>query len=212
MTTKDKWMSTIWLILCFFILQGFISVLLVTSFTIDWFMAQAIAQMIIFPLMLKIMSCYRMEHFKFSSITLKNIGWMLLIGIVCHFLTGYIVELLPKETLINQESIETLATKSSEVSIFLAVVMMGPIIEELLFRSLFIQNIFKNKKWIGFLVATTLFALAHAGVTVTSFVTYFMLGIPMGLILIKTKSLECAILWHLINNLLAVSVMFGWIR
>lgn len=151
----------------------------------------------------------QLSLFRFSSVTLKNIGWTVLIYFGSTFLLNSLLSLLPQETLTNQTLVENELRNTSLTLAIFVVCIIVPIVEEILFRSLFLQNLFKNQLWLGSMISSTLFALAHLGITPISFLTYFVLSFSFCMIYMKTKSIECAMLGHMANNLIATLYFFS---
>jgi membrane protease YdiL (CAAX protease family) len=81
-------------------------------------------------------------------------------------------------------------------------VIAAPICEEVLFRGL-IQTALVRKQgpWAGILTASALFGIIH--LIPQQIVAGFLLGMIIGLVYYKTRSLAAAIVLHLINNALA---------
>jgi membrane protease YdiL (CAAX protease family) len=81
-------------------------------------------------------------------------------------------------------------------------VIAAPICEEVLFRGL-IQTALVRKRgpWAGILIASALFGIIH--LIPQQVVAGFLLGMIIGLVYYKTRSLAAAIGLHLINNALA---------
>lgn len=142
------------------------------------------------------------------SITFKNLLWTLIIGLASLFGTDRVIQLLPDIALENQSVIEMMAEHSSLVATTLATVIAAPIVEEVLFRRVLMGHVFKNYQLMGYVASTALFAVLHSGTELVPFVIYFMLGSGMAFIYWKTQSIECAILWHMINNGLAVAQLY----
>lgn len=100
-------------------------------------------------------------------------------------------EELPNETILNN------------ISNILAVIIIGPIVEELLFRGLVYNYLEKVKSgWFAIVVSGVLFGIFH-GEPVQAVYTA-MLGFVLGLIIYRTKRLELTILIHILNNLFSV--------
>lgn len=142
------------------------------------------------------------------SVTFKNLLWTLIIGLASLFGTDRVIQLLPDIALENQSVIEMMAEQSSLVATTLATVIAAPIVEEVLFRRVLMGHAFKNYQLMGYIASTALFAVLHSGTELVPFVIYFMLGSGMAFIYWKTQSIECAILWHMINNGLAVAQLY----
>lgn len=151
---------------------------------------------------------FHIALFDMRSITLKNVMWMFLIGAASWYGTEILAQLGPDVSFENQSVIEMMAEQSSVLTTAIATVIAAPIIEELLFRRILMGHAFKNHLLAGYIVTTAIFAFLHSGAALMPFVVYFSLGSGMALIYWKTKSIECAILWHMINNGIAFAQLY----
>ncbi|MGQ0604215.1 MAG: lysostaphin resistance A-like protein [Anaerolineales bacterium] len=92
---------------------------------------------------------------------------------------------------------------------FLFVGILAPISEELFFRgALYGWLAARYRVWIAVLVSSTLFGLAHfdsLGVVVSSFI----MGVMIALVYEYTRSLWAAIAIHVLNNSLAVLLLYA---
>jgi membrane protease YdiL (CAAX protease family) len=81
-------------------------------------------------------------------------------------------------------------------------VVVAPICEEVLFRGL-IQGSLVRKRgpWVGIPIASALFGIIH--IVPQQVVAGFLLGMVIGFVYYKTRSLLAAIVLHLINNALS---------
>lgn len=125
----------------------------------------------------------------------------------------------------NQDSIETMmnSLKSFDgvefmilgFTLFLSIVIIAPIFEEIIFRYILIGKVFKKK--FGMIISVTLsaiiFALFHA-MAATNFIDMFFDMIPyMGMSLIlsyvyyKKENIGYTIVIHMLNNFIGFSVM-----
>lgn len=96
---------------------------------------------------------------------------------------------------------------------FCAVVIFAPIMEELLFRGLFAGYFFPNltKKTgliLYFLLASTLFSLAHGPRTVPHFLIYFTMGASLCWLYLAKRDLRYSVGLHAANNLLSFVMIF----
>lgn len=93
---------------------------------------------------------------------------------------------------------------SSQWGFIMAVVLIGPIREELIFRGLVFANLKKwNKGIISMLISASLFSFLHLpfnNLRVTDFLVYFMSGLIFAHFYNKTRSISWGILLHMIWN------------
>ncbi|KRN04098.1 CPBP family intramembrane glutamic endopeptidase [Holzapfeliella floricola] len=97
----------------------------------------------------------------------------------------------------------------------LFVVVIGPILEEIIFRGLFFDLFFKQssnlKNTLGIILNGLLFGLAHTSFQFNlSLVTYAVMGMMFAAIYLKTKDLRCSTGVHMLNNLLSfIGILFA---
>ncbi|MBF0781022.1 MULTISPECIES: CPBP family intramembrane glutamic endopeptidase [unclassified Granulicatella] len=178
----------------------------------DMFLLLIIVSLGALALFIRIGNRYRIELFNLKTLTWKTVGLSIGIFFLSRFGMTFLIDILPQETFKNQDSIEQMFRMSNVWWAFIAIVIVGPIIEEVFFRRVLIMYLFEEYAWVGLILSTVLFSLAHGATTLTEFVVYGYMGLIFGITYMLTKSLECAILVHMLNNVLSFSVMAGWIR
>ncbi|WP_181190536.1 CPBP family intramembrane glutamic endopeptidase [Bombilactobacillus bombi] len=90
------------------------------------------------------------------------------------------------------------------IILILHLVIIGPILEELLFQGILQGGIFKSfNVYINIFITTLLFLFAH-GLSIFSFngLSTFIPLLSFGLIYLKTKDIKMSCFGHMINNLL----------
>ena len=118
-----------------------------------------------------------------------------------------LVSTQPQFTTQNQMLLELILNNSSIIVMFIAIVLVAPVVEEVIFRGIFIGALFKEKPWLGLIISSVLFALLHSPSDVPSFIVYVVPGLTLGLIYMKTDWIGASILAHMLNNLLAFLTM-----
>lgn len=115
-----------------------------------------------------------------------------------------------RETSANDQAIREAMGSLSDSLPFLFFFMvtigiLGPILEELVFRGFFKRYFFQKKaKWLAMLVTSAVFALMHLNPLAPTVVEFFMyagLGVIMYHAYARRGKLEDAILVHILNNL-----------
>lgn len=114
-----------------------------------------------------------------------------------------------RETSANDQAIREAMGSLSDSLPFLFFFMvtigiLGPILEELVFRGFFKRYFFQKAKWVGLLVTSSVFAVVHLNPlapTVVEFFMYVGLGVIMYHAYTRRGKLEDAILVHILNNL-----------
>lgn len=98
---------------------------------------------------------------------------------------------------------------NSPISIYLMILssgIIGPILEEFLFRKILLNrliNIYSVKKAI--VIETLIFALFHTGLN--SFIYAFVIGIILSIIYIKCKNIKIPIICHMASNILVLHLV-----
>jgi membrane protease YdiL (CAAX protease family) len=89
----------------------------------------------------------------------------------------------------------------SEVLIFITVVLVGPVLEELVFRGVICRALTRFGKGFAVVASSLLFALMH--LNMTQAVPVFGFALVLGYVYLKTDSLQVPVILHVINNLIA---------
>lgn len=102
---------------------------------------------------------------------------------------------------------EFLKLLSSPVSLILMTVLLAPVLEETLFRGILMQGMINNKvkPTTAIILSALIFGAVHFNPW--QFVGAFLLGLVLGLVYFKTKSLLMPILLHAFNNLVSALMM-----
>ena len=90
----------------------------------------------------------------------------------------------------------------------LKVVIMAPVIEELIFRGVIMHGLMRNySKFTAVFVSALMFALFH--LNPWQFPATFILGIVLGILMVRTRNIFLCIIGHAINNgLVLVSIQY----
>lgn len=90
----------------------------------------------------------------------------------------------------------------------LLALLVGPIMEEIIFRG-YLQSSLAKKipAWVAILITSTVFALGHSPMILWPM--YFLFSITWGWIFLRTGSLKMAVLVHILNNLFYTAIGFG---
>jgi len=91
---------------------------------------------------------------------------------------------------------------------FLKVVIMAPVIEELIFRGVIMHGLMRNySRFTAVFVSALLFALFH--LNPWQFPATFILGLVLGILMLRTRNIYLCILGHAINNgLVLISIQY----
>lgn len=91
---------------------------------------------------------------------------------------------------------------------FLAVVILSPIVEELLFRGVILRKLNTDYNFsipLAIIISSILFGLCH---TFGGILSAFVFGICMSILYLKTKNILVPILAHTLNNLISFILAF----
>ncbi len=92
---------------------------------------------------------------------------------------------------------------------FLKVVIMAPVIEELIFRGVIMHGLMRNySKFTAVFVSALMFALFH--LNPWQFPATFILGLLLGILMLRTRNIYLCILGHAINNGLVLISIYYW--
>lgn len=177
---------------------------IINGLQMNWYMnlTQAFALIIL----LFLLQISNMKLFSFRAFSKKT--WLSFIVIslgtlvISNLLEILITYLNPSFNTANQAGIEDMVSSASPLVVFVAVVILAPIAEEVVFRGLIMKIIFRKYPKIGFLVSALLFTFAHIPTDILSFLLYFVMAVGLCLVYYRTKRIEASILLHFINNLI----------
>jgi len=106
-----------------------------------------------------------------------------------------------------------LSSQVSESAVFaVAACLLGPVVEELVFRYAVLRSLLSISGFLGQVVSAALFALFHVGPELLAGdycqlipgVGYFASGLCYGLCYMKTGNLSAPLLAHILNNMLSI--------
>lgn len=110
----------------------------------------------------------------------------------------------------NDQQLTNVFQHAPLLLIFLTLAVAAPIMEEVVFRGCLIGMLFKNHTTAGLIISSILFGAVHTIGDWISFPIYFIMGLALGFIYIKTKRLETSMSVHFLNNLIGtIAIMYG---
>jgi len=102
----------------------------------------------------------------------------------------------------NQAAVESLFGYIPVWVLFIMMVVVAPIVEELLFRGVMLFPGHRlNTTWVRTIVSAVLFGLIHAPTDIYSAYTYIGMGFIFAYASKRTQSIEAAMVYHFLNNL-----------
>lgn len=97
---------------------------------------------------------------------------------------------------------------NNSINLFLVILstgIVGPILEEMLFRKCLIDNLLKfNGKYKAIIVSSIIFSLVHSGIFTILYT--FILGIVLGYIYLKYQDIKASMIVHIMANLIVIFV------
>lgn len=133
-----------------------------------------------------------------------GIGLWLIALIASGIYASYAIEFLPEETELL-DAFNYIFENVSLTNQILMIAVLPAIVEELLFRGLFLSSFLKHTRPSIAIIATSLmFAAMHF--SLLKLVTTFILGCTFGYVVYKSKSIFPAIFLHFLNNGFSVLV------
>lgn len=103
-----------------------------------------------------------------------------------------------------ESSMEMASSGSQTVSMFLYAGIIGPIVEELVYRGFVMRQLEKHGKMLAVVVSSILFGAMHANLPQSIFA--FFVGLVLGYVAIE-YSLIWSIVLHILNNLVLVDLL-----
>lgn len=115
------------------------------------------------------------------------------------------------ETSLDQKQdvgFENAASVSELILVFVALVLLVPFIEEVLFRGFLLKSFVANLGWVpAALFSSLLFGLAHLQINLA--IDTFLLGLVSAGLVHQTRSIWPSVLLHVIKNAVAFTLLFG---
>lgn len=181
---------------------------LTTTFTGIWFAVGFSVTIIVSLLLLRPdLKLYKQQGIQSNlNDTVKWIG----LGILMQYglvIVANLIETAISGEMVASENTENIAEIVRLVPVMtLSVVLLGPIIEEILFRHILFGNL--NARfgfWIAFAISSVLFALIHDD---NRFLVYVAMSFAFTVAYAKTRRLIVPIAIHAFNNALVMVVLF----
>ncbi|MBJ6164653.1 CPBP family intramembrane glutamic endopeptidase, partial [Staphylococcus aureus] len=129
-------------------------------------------------------------------------------GYLTIVITDYIYSFFFNITTQNQSEIESIFQHSSLLFLIVTTALLPAILEEYIFRGLILRVIFRNHLLLGVIISSIIFALFHYSDNFFDYIPYFISGLVLSIVYLKTRKIEVAILLHFINNLISAIMLF----
>lgn len=128
--------------------------------------------------------------------------FIMTIGIISGYLMDFINYLFPSFGN-GYDKIENMFTNSYFISVFASTCVLAPIMEEIMFRGIILNNLLSKRNiWYSIIVSSLMFGLIHLNLLQGT--NAFILGIVLAIVFIKTRNIYACIIGHFLNNLMAL--------
>ena len=128
--------------------------------------------------------------------------FVMAIGIISGYLMDFINYLFPSFGS-GYSEIEKMLTNSYFISVFASVCVLAPIMEEIMFRGIILNNLLsKRSVWYSIIISSFIFGLIHMNLLQGT--NAFILGIALSIVFIKTRNIYACMFGHFLNNLIAI--------
>ncbi len=211
MKKTNIFMAIFWTF-AFTILASFI-LALIYSITRNWNIAYIVGYTIMIIILAKFFKPELKDNIKTFKDDFKN-NWhkMLIITFlltVLLYISNYLVVRF-MGTFAENEIIARSQLKSSPVIMGFSIIILGPIVEEMIYRLPF-KRVEKHKL-LNFFVYSLIFALAHIAFTngikeLIYLIPYSFLSLSIGYSFYKTGNIYMSIIVHILNNFINVMVL-----
>lgn len=125
------------------------------------------------------------------------------IGFILNFATTYIMSFLPEKLLDSYGEAASNLTNGSTLWYILAAVIMAPILEELIFRAMMVSRFSTaTGNTLAVVLASAVFGAVHGHIVWSSYA--FIIGLLLGLIFVRSRSVAVSIAAHLGFNLVSL--------
>lgn len=164
-----------------------------------------LAEVISYVIFIRIYESLTESKLRFSN-TLKVNKYIFIVLIVISYIFIYdntlniFVEKFTTNSWYNEVIQEEL---NSPITLILGALIVAPIFEEILLRGIILEGlIIKNKPYVAITISSLLFALMHGNLV--QIPNAFFIGLVIGIIYYRTRSLLPCIFAHFVNNFFVV--------
>jgi len=124
------------------------------------------------------------------------------VGILSGYLMDLINYLFPSFGS-SYEELENMLVSGGFVTVFLSTCILAPIVEEIMFRGLILNNLLsKRNVWYSIILSALLFGLIHMNLLQGT--NAFILGIALAIVFVKTRNIYACMLGHFLNNFISI--------
>ncbi|MFD1418805.1 CPBP family intramembrane glutamic endopeptidase [Companilactobacillus keshanensis] len=146
----------------------------------------------------------------FKTIPFKKSTWIIVgFATILTFAINAVTVPLMNKTNSNVDALQLVA-QNNIVILILFTIIVAPILEEILFRGIFMNWFFPNTPIVSVLLSGLFFGYAHAPFSTHIDWVYFLskvlLGIVLAAVYARTKNIKADITVHFLNNFLAIVI------
>lgn len=146
----------------------------------------------------------------FKTVPFKKSTWIIVgIAVILIFAINAVTVPLMNKTNANVNALQLVAKNNIAILVFFTIIM-APILEEILFRGIFMNWFFANTPIVSVILSGLFFGYAHAPIGAHTDWIYLlskvMLGIVLAAVYARTKNIKANITVHFLNNFLAIIV------
>ena len=137
---------------------------------------------------------------EFTKVNLRNLLLIIPLAIGVEFMFFGTIHLL--ERLFNR-NYPFLQNKSTYYLSVIQALVAAPVIEEILYRRIFLHQFLKQySSWVAIILSTFLFVIPHVPTIIYPeiFIPYFITGLFLGIVYYKTQSVLLCMMSHFILN------------
>ncbi|WP_334328923.1 CPBP family intramembrane glutamic endopeptidase [Companilactobacillus sp. HBUAS59699] len=145
---------------------------------------------------------------KFKTVKFNKSTWLIIIiASILVFAVNLITVPMMKTTNDNVAALELIAKNNMLILVFFTIVV-APILEEILFRGIFMNWFFVNNPLVSVVLSGIIFGYVHAPFSPSTDWIYALSKVLLGIILAavysRTKNIKANITVHFLNNFLAI--------
>lgn len=145
---------------------------------------------------------------KFKTVPFKRSTWLIVgIAVLLTFAINAVTVPLMNKSNANVDALQLVAKNNIAILVFFTIIV-APILEEILFRGIFMNWFFANTPIVSVLLSGLFFGYAHAPLSANTDWIYFLSKVLLGVVLAsvysKTKNIKANITVHFLNNFLAI--------
>ena len=154
---------------------------------------------------------WALKYVKPAELVKKVPGKILLISIPMVYCVMMVLNILNATMQLPDIMAEQFKSMTDSIWGFLAIAILGPVLEEVIFRRVMIDEFTKSTKrtWLAILISALLFGLVHMNPAQIPFA--FAGGIFFGWMYVQTGSMLPSIVGHIVNNSFAfLDMKYEW--